>query len=109
MTGQDYRRRSEQFKYQLDTLVKIGVSLSAENNLNRLLDMIVFHARQLTRADGGTLYLLADGRLRFTIIQNSTLGIHRGVRAAIASISNRSNSKRTMCAPMPPYSARPSR
>ncbi|HOW51354.1 MAG TPA: HD domain-containing phosphohydrolase [bacterium] len=74
----DYRQMSTQFKYQLDTLVKIGVSLSAENNLNRLLDMIVFQARQLTRADGGTLYLLADGRLRFTIIQNSTLGIHRG-------------------------------
>ncbi len=78
MTTQDYRRISTQFKHQIDTLVAIGVSLSAENSLSRLLDMIVFHARKLTRADGGTLYLLHDGRLRFTLIQNATLGIRLG-------------------------------
>lgn len=78
MPRRDYRSLSAQFKYQLDTLVKIGISLSAENSLSRLLDMIVFHARELTRADGGTLYLLRDDRLQFTIIQNETLGLHFG-------------------------------
>ncbi len=78
MPRRDYRSLSAQFKYQLDTLVKIGISLSAENSLSRLLDMIVFHARELTRADGGTLYLLRDDRLHFTIIQNETLALHFG-------------------------------
>jgi len=78
MILEDYRQISERFKHRLEVLVRIGVSLSAENNLNRLLEMIVYYARDLTGADGGTLYLLRDNKLHFSIVQNASLGINRG-------------------------------
>ncbi len=73
----DQRHLSDEFKHRLDILVAIGVSLSAENNLHRLLRMIIRYARDLTHADGGTLYLLRDNKLHFSIIQNTSLGIDR--------------------------------
>jgi len=77
----DHRKSSDQFKHRLDVLVTIGVSLSAENNLHRLLRMIIRYARDLTNADGGTLYLLRDNKLHFSIIQNASLGIDKSEEA----------------------------
>ncbi len=79
----DYRHLSDQFKHRLDVLVTIGVSLSAENNLPHLLRMIIRYARDLTNADGGTLYLLRDNKLHFSIIQNASLGIDKSEEAGI--------------------------
>jgi HD-GYP domain-containing protein (c-di-GMP phosphodiesterase class II) len=60
-------------------LIEIGIALSAETNLERLLERIVSHARELTDADAGTLYIVDDaGLLQFKIIQNDTLGIRQG-------------------------------
>ena len=58
----------------------IGFALSAEKNLDRLLEMIVEEARELTNADGGTLYILCDEEkeLRFAVVQSETLNIHMG-------------------------------
>jgi GAF domain-containing protein len=42
---------------RLDQLNDIGASLSDERNLERLLEKIVLAAKQITHADGGTLYL----------------------------------------------------
>lgn len=54
-------------------LTNIGASLTSEKNLNKLLEMVVSEAREATGADGGTLYILKDGRLHFTIVQNRFL------------------------------------
>ncbi|HPB30178.1 MAG TPA: HD domain-containing phosphohydrolase [Candidatus Sumerlaeota bacterium] len=70
-TGDQGKRRSER-------LTEIGIALSAELNLNSLLEKIVRYARELTSADGGTLYLLREDRLHFTIIQNESLGVNLG-------------------------------
>lgn len=60
-------------------LVKIGMALSAENNLDNLLAMIVREARRYTNADGGTLYIKNDqNQLEFEIIQNNSLGLSKG-------------------------------
>ena len=61
-------------------LTMIGVALSAEKNINRLLDMIVEEARHFTNAEGGTLYIMSDSgkELRFAVIQSSPLNIHMG-------------------------------
>jgi HD-GYP domain-containing protein (c-di-GMP phosphodiesterase class II) len=61
-------------------LTQIGIALSAEKNLDRLLEMIVEEARQFTQADGGTLYIRSDDetQLHFSIIQNETLNVHMG-------------------------------
>ena len=60
-------------------LVKIGMALSAEKKLERLLEMIVTEARRFTNADGGTLYIKNDNdHLEFKIIQNDSLGVRVG-------------------------------
>jgi HD-GYP domain-containing protein (c-di-GMP phosphodiesterase class II) len=64
---------------RLEQLNEIGAALSQETNLDALLEQILVAAQTITRADGGTLYLLEGGdRLRFAIIRNSTLGIAMG-------------------------------
>jgi len=59
---------------RLEQLSEIGVALSAENDLNILLERILRVARRLTRADAGTLYLTAGDHLIFEIAQNDSLG-----------------------------------
>src|SRR5713226_9620158 len=61
-------------------LIELGIALSAERDHNRLLEKILLGARELTNADGGTLYLVSeDGReLRFVIMRNDTMRIALG-------------------------------
>lgn len=61
-------------------LTQIGVALSAEKNIDRLLEMIVDEAQNFTCADGGTLYIMSDDEsaLHFAIVQNTTLKTHMG-------------------------------
>lgn len=61
-------------------LVRIGLGLSAEKQLDRLLEMIVREARRFTNADGGALYIRSDERevLDFAIVQNDSMGVHMG-------------------------------
>jgi HD-GYP domain-containing protein (c-di-GMP phosphodiesterase class II) len=65
---------------QIRRLNQIGSALSAERNLNRLLEMIVDEARGFTNADGGTLYIMSDDEkeLQFAIIQNNSLNVRMG-------------------------------
>ncbi|SFC33581.1 HD-GYP domain, c-di-GMP phosphodiesterase class II (or its inactivated variant) [Marinospirillum celere] len=58
----------------------IGIALSAQNDQNQLLEMILGSARELTQADAGTLYMIEpDGEsLRFVMVQNDKLNIHLG-------------------------------
>ncbi len=59
-------------------LTNIGASLTSEKNLNKLLAMVVSEAREATRSDGGSLYILKDGRLYFEIVQNRFLNTYLG-------------------------------
>ena len=61
-------------------LSKIGAALSAERNLPKLLQMILEEARNFTKSDGGTLYMMNDDErsLRFEIVQTSSLNIRMG-------------------------------
>ncbi len=63
---------------KLTKLTDIGLALSAERNLDVLLEMIVEEARNFTYADGGTLYILEKNKLHFKIFQNDTLDIRLG-------------------------------
>lgn len=60
---------------RLETLNKIGIALSSETNLGRLLDLIVRETRSFTNADAGSLYLVDqdNGALHFEVAQNDTL------------------------------------
>ena len=54
-------------------LIDIGVALSSERNLDKLLNRIVREARSLTCAEGGSLYLRQGDRIRFAVCQNDRL------------------------------------
>ncbi len=64
---------------RLEQLNAIGASLSAERDINRLLESILVAAKTITRADGGTLYRVAeDQTLRFEIVRTSSLRNYLG-------------------------------
>jgi len=62
-------------RQRLEALNKIGIALSSETNLSRLLELIVREARNFTNADAGSLYLvdLDKDCLHFEVAQNDTL------------------------------------
>ena len=66
---------------QFVKLVEIGRALSGERDLDKLLEMIMDEARHFTNADGGTLYILENGKLHFKIVQNESLDIRMGRKA----------------------------
>src|SRR5690349_12594046 len=61
-------------------LIELGIALSAERNRSELLEMILLGAKELTNADGGTLYLMSEdaSELRFAIMRNDTMNIALG-------------------------------
>src|SRR5438094_1226568 len=64
---------------RLDQLNAIGASLSAERDINRLLEAILTAAKTITRADGGTLYRVTEEQsLRFEIVRTSSLKYYLG-------------------------------
>jgi HD-GYP domain-containing protein (c-di-GMP phosphodiesterase class II) len=64
---------------RLELLLRVGVALSAETDTNRLLEAILLEAKELTRADGGTLYLRQEeDSLHFAIMRTDSLGIAIG-------------------------------
>jgi HD-GYP domain-containing protein (c-di-GMP phosphodiesterase class II) len=64
---------------RLEQLNAVGASLSAERDINRLLESILVAAKTITRADGGTLYRLTEERtLRFEIVRTSSLKYYLG-------------------------------
>jgi HD-GYP domain-containing protein (c-di-GMP phosphodiesterase class II) len=70
---------AEDLGQRLEQLNAIGASLSAERDINRLLESILAAAKTITRADGGTLYRLTDDRcLRFEIVRTSSLRYYLG-------------------------------
>ena len=58
---------------RIDRLNEIGVALSAENNTQKLLELIMLGAKSLTHADAGSLYFVKEQALSFEIISNDSL------------------------------------
>jgi HD-GYP domain-containing protein (c-di-GMP phosphodiesterase class II) len=71
---------------ETDRLLSIGIALSAERDISKLHELIVRNARELTRADAGSLFLLETGEngvgnaLRFAVAQTGPddAGTHLG-------------------------------
>ncbi len=67
------------FLARIEQLNAIGIALSAEKDVQSLLEKILVGARAITHADGGTLYSLReDGKLHFEIIHAPSLGVKMG-------------------------------
>ena len=69
----------------LDSLIQVGVNLSAIPSRHQMLDLILREARKLARAEAGTLYVQRHGRLRFAAAQNDRLDL--------ANIAHQHNAK----------------
>ncbi|MEN6587912.1 MAG: HD domain-containing phosphohydrolase [Sulfuricella sp.] len=64
---------------RLEELNAIGVALSGEKDLNRLLEAILLAAIKITQCDAGTLYSVTEDKtLRFEIVRTNSLGIALG-------------------------------
>ncbi len=65
---------------RLAELNQIGVALSQEKDLTRLLEIILLAAKKITNADGGTLYRRPAGKdiLTFENIRTDSLGVAMG-------------------------------
>lgn len=61
-------------------LIELGIALSSERNIDRLLEMILIEAKGIYNADGGTLYLTTPDEtgLSFKIMRNDTLDVALG-------------------------------
>ena len=80
---QDPKEFADLFE-RLEQLNQIGVALSAETDINHLLEAILLAAKQVTNADGGTLYRVTDDRkLKFEIMRNDSLKISMGGTTAV--------------------------
>lgn len=68
------------FHYQ--RLVTVAQRITAQHDIARLCETVLEEARQLTLADGGTLYMVeghgTTGRLEFAIVRNRSLNIRLG-------------------------------
>ena len=68
---------------ELSALNKIGVALSAERDIDKLLELILSKSREITSADAGSLYLVERPKngdeqheqLRFKLAQNDTVDV----------------------------------
>jgi len=80
--SQNEENKSDTFSYHehIKNLTNIGVALSGEKNIDRLLEMILDEARKFTNADGGTIYIKSDdeSELIFAIIENESMGVRMG-------------------------------
>jgi HD-GYP domain-containing protein (c-di-GMP phosphodiesterase class II) len=69
---------------RLEQLNRIGIALSQEKDINSLLETILIAAKDITNADGGTLYRMTEEKsLRFEIMRNDTLNIAMGGTSGI--------------------------
>ena len=64
----------------LQKLIDIGIALSKEKNINKLLEKILIEARKISNSDGGTLYLMSDDdtRLSYNIMHTESKNIYYG-------------------------------
>ena len=80
----DYKERSLFLEERIKRLNEIGIALSTESNTNKLFEMILEEAHQITHADGRTLYMKdADGNLKFEIMITDSKGTYMGGTSGI--------------------------
>ncbi len=65
---------------RLKEILNIFLKLSSQKDLNKILEVIVQKAKELTNSDGGSIYMVTDDKqfLEFKIAQTDSLGIKMG-------------------------------
>ncbi len=65
-------------EYTLDRMTDIAIALSAEKDIDILLDRILVEAMNITGCDGGTVYILDGDKLVFRNVITLSKGTHFG-------------------------------
>ncbi len=60
-------------KQKLTQIINLGLEVAEVKNVDLLLERILTEARQLSRADAGSIHVKENNNLRFTVCQNDTL------------------------------------
>ena len=78
-TPSGIKKYVDELEDQIKNLSEIGVSLSKEKDMGKLLETILLETKRISVADGGTIYMKTDdNRLKFEIMMTDSLGIHYG-------------------------------
>ncbi|SDU64549.1 HD family phosphohydrolase [Desulfobacula phenolica] len=64
----------------IDKLIKIGMALSSEKDINKLLEIMLDNVMEISNADAGSLYVLDKKKkqLNFKIVRNYSMNIRMG-------------------------------
>ncbi len=66
----------------IEQLVKIGIILSKEKDLDQIFEMVLQAAMDVTHADGGTVYRLDENKnLTFEVMHTRSQGVHIGKKS----------------------------
>ncbi|MBT3310349.1 MAG: HD domain-containing protein [Gammaproteobacteria bacterium] len=60
---------------KLESLLELSKSIIHIENINALLDQLLYQTRRECKADAGSIYLVEEGKLRFSYVQNYTLAL----------------------------------
>jgi HD-GYP domain-containing protein (c-di-GMP phosphodiesterase class II) len=84
-SSSDFDQKIHNQQKRIKQLTEIGLALSAEKNISKLLEMILDEARDLSNADAGTLYIVDDDKMHlcFEIMQNDTMKTRMGGTSGI--------------------------
>lgn len=63
---------------RIEVLNNIGAALSSEQNIDHLLDSILLAAKNITNADGGTIYRVSGNTVTFEILKTDSLNASMG-------------------------------
>ena len=82
---EQYKQRSLRNVVWAQRLLQIGISLSHEKNILKLLEMILYESRKFTNCDAGTFYRLSKNKkfLNFTVMHNDTMKEYSGGTSGI--------------------------
>ncbi|HEY0987537.1 MAG TPA: HD domain-containing phosphohydrolase [Kofleriaceae bacterium] len=85
MTAASIDLELERSRHENEMMIKIGRALSQERNIKKLLAIILGHAREVTNADAGSIYIvegheedILQRRLRFEVSQNDSRDLPGG-------------------------------
>lgn len=70
----------------IDIILDTGIALSKEKDRNKLLDMILDKSMEITNCDGGTLYILKDGKLHFHVMKTVSMNVDKGKNGEVIDL-----------------------
>ena len=74
------KERIKFLEERIKRLNEIGLALSSEDNINVIFELIMEEAKNITHADGRTLYMISENgqKMKFEIMQTDSMNFAQG-------------------------------